>query len=328
MSQHSNPYQKNPPAAVNTDDDDNVSMKDTSPSSKNFLDKVNFEHADGKQDGNHLPSSKHSNAEDGGGFDNQPFLIPPSFGWPILEETLHNEACPYGFGASLHLPTPQNPVNLMAAVFDTLEEFVTQLADEDPNFVVYPCNLSNYKSVEDLPSLIETVEDLPDDIDEWLEYFPGAKPCVSGGDMYTALLIRLSIPLPKLIKNLSAWMRNKRFGLGKAYLQLEQPTSLGWLLFSTQMMDIKLLKVAILDQIENIPISLHWKMISHGSQGAILKNQQVKALHILVNELDVPMAKPLILALYTSKPGADHKFLLHIWMHIILEMDTILNTKG
>jgi len=31
-------------------------------------------------------------------------------------------------------------------------------------------------------------------------------------------------------------------------------------------------------------------MISHGSQGAIPKEQQVKALHVLVDELDVPMA--------------------------------------
>jgi len=216
----------------------------------------------------------------------------------------------------------------MAVVFDALEEFVTQLADEDPNFVVYPYNLRKYESVKYLPSPIETAKDLPDDIDKWLEYFLGAKPCVSSGDMYTALLIRLSIPLTKLVKNLSAWMQNKQFGLWKAYLQSEQPTSLGWLLFSMQTNDIEMLKDAISDQLENIPVGLCWKMISRGSQDSIPKNQQVKALHILVDELDIPMVKPLILTLYTSKPGANHKFLLHIWMRIVLEMDTVLNTKG
>jgi len=140
--------------------------------------------------------------------------------------------------------------------------------------------------------------------------------------------IGLSIPLPKQVKTLSAWMCNKRNGLWKACLQLEQPTSLSWLLFSTQTMDVKLLRDAISDQLENIPVGLHWKMISHGSQGAILKDQQVKALHLLVDELDVPMAKPLIMALYTSKPSVDHKFPLHIQMHIVPEMDTVLNTKG
>jgi len=123
-------------------------------------------------------------------------------------------------------------------------------------------------------------------------------------------------------------MRNKCFGLWKAYLQSEQPTSLGWFLFSTQTMNIDLLKDAISDKLENIPIGLHWKTISHSSQGSIPQDQQVKALHVLVDELDVPMAKPLILALYTSKPGFDHQFPLHIRMRIVPEMDTVLNTKG
>jgi len=70
------------------------------------------------------------------------------------------------------------------------------------------------------------------------------------------LLIGLSISLPKLVKNLSTWMRNKRYGLWKAYLQAEQPFSLGWLLFSTQSMDVELLKDAISNLIENIPVGL------------------------------------------------------------------------
>jgi len=216
----------------------------------------------------------------------------------------------------------------MAAVYDALQEFVTQLADEDSQFVVYPHNLSAYEAVEDLPPPIETADDIPDDIDDWLEYFPGAKPRLTGGDTYTSVLIGMSKPLPKVVKSLSAWMRNKRFGLWKAYLQSERPTSLGWLLFSTQTMDIEVLKDAISDHLENIPVGLRWKMISHGSQGAIPKDQQVKALHVLVDELDVPMAKPLILALYTSKPGLGHQFPLHIRMRIVPEMDSVLNTKG
>jgi len=71
-------------------------------------------------------------------------------------------------------------------------------------------------------------------------------------------------------------------------------------------MDVNLLKDAILDLIKNIPVGLCWKMICHGSQGAVPKEQQVKALHVLVDELDVPMAKLLIMALYTNNPAVDH----------------------
>jgi len=69
-------------------------------------------------------------------------------------------------------------------------------------------------------------------------------------------------------------------------------------------------------------------MISHGSQGAIPKEQQVKALHVLLDELDILMAKPLITALYTNNPSANHQFPLHIWMRLVPEMDAVLNTKG
>jgi len=86
-------------------------------------------------------------------------------------------------------------------------------------------------------------------------------------------------------------MQNKCFGLWKAYLQLEQPTSLGWNLFSTLSMDTELLKEAISDRIENIPISLCLCTINIGSQGPIPPDQQVKALHIYINKSDVNMAK-------------------------------------
>ncbi len=126
-------------------------------------------------------------------------------------------------------------------------------------------------------------------------------------------LIGLNVPFPELIKNLSGWMHNKRFGIWKAYLQSEQPTSLGWFVFYTDD-GCQLLKEAISDQMENIPVGLHWKTISQGLQGAKPKNLQVKALHVLFDELDAPMAKPLLTALYTSKPSEDHHFPLHVQM--------------
>jgi len=207
------------------------------------------------------------------------------------------------------MPIPKDPPDPMAAVYNALEEFIMQFVEEDPHFVVYPYKLSAYELIDDLPPLIETPDDIPDDIDEWLKYFPGAKLQMTGGDMCTALLVGMSKPLPKVVKSLSAWLCNKKFGLWQAYLQLEQLTSLGWLLFSTQMMNVEQLKEAISDEIGNIPVGLHWKTISHGSQGSIPKDQQVKALHVLVDELDVNLAKPLIMALYSSKPPRTINFL-------------------
>jgi len=61
----------------------------------------------------------------------------------------------------------------MVTVYSTLEEFVIQLAEEDPHFVVFPHNLSEYESesIEDLPPPIKNPDNLPDDIGNWLMYF-------------------------------------------------------------------------------------------------------------------------------------------------------------
>jgi len=69
-------------------------------------------------------------------------------------------------------------------------------------------------------------------------------------------------------------------------------------------------------------------MISMGMQGSVPKAQQVKVLHLYVDKLDVAMAKPRLMEVYTSKPKPGHSFPLHIQMRLVPEMDSILNTKG
>jgi len=52
-------------------------------------------------------------------------------------------------------------------------------------------------------------------------------------------------------------------------------------------MDIKVLKIGIMDAIDSIPMVLQWKMISLGIQGPVKLEEQVKVLHIYVDEMDV-----------------------------------------
>jgi len=111
-------------------------------------------------------------------------------------------------------------------------------------------------------------------------------------------------------------------------LTVQKPTSVGWLLFSTPLMDIDILEEAISTSIDGVPVGLQWKMILLGTQGLVPDDQKIKALHVYVDELNVPMAKPLLMQLYAHKTAEGHKFLLGIRMHLVPEIDTILNTKG
>jgi len=69
-------------------------------------------------------------------------------------------------------------------------------------------------------------------------------------------------------------------------------------------------------------------MINMGMQGAIKLVDQVQTLHVFVNELDVAMAQPLLMALFTSQLENDHVFPLHIHMRFVPEIDAVLNMKG
>ena len=47
-------------------------------------------------------------------------------------------------------------------------------------------------------------------------------------------------------------------------------------------------------------------MILLGIQGTITKDQQIRALHVYMDELDIPMAKPLFMNLYGGKMEENH----------------------
>jgi len=89
-------------------------------------------------------------------------------------------------------------------VYDSLADFIDQVGSEDKHFTVFLYNLSEYRYVEDLPPAINDIDKLPEEADDWLAYFPQAKPCFWGGYIYMAVLISLSIPFPYLLKN--RWM--------------------------------------------------------------------------------------------------------------------------
>jgi len=255
------------------------------------------------------------------------FPIPPSFTRLILEETLQDDCCPFVMWATLKFNIPTNQSNVEDQVYDQLANFLDYAVSEDKHFTVFPYNLSKYWHAEDLPQAITDMENLPEDMDEWLPYFPGAKPCFWGGDIYTAVLIGLSLPFPKFINKISGWCKDKGYGLWPMMtLQTEKLVSLGWLL--AYMMDIKVLKASITDAINGIPVGLRWKMISLGIQGPVKQEEQVKALHIYVDKMDVAWAKPQLMEVYASRPQVDHAFLLKIRMHLVPEMDSVLNTKG
>jgi len=161
----------------------------------------------------------------------------------------------YFLGQHPHTTPPKSP-NPFEVLFDCLVEFIDVMVEEDDWFVILPYHLSNYEDPKDLPPPIDHPDLVSNDIDEWLQYFPQVKLCARGSDLYMSVLVEFDKPFPKVMKALGPWFQKKKYGIWQLALQLEKPTLLGWLFFSTPLMDINLLKVAILEKVKGIPVGL------------------------------------------------------------------------
>ena len=165
--------------------------------------------------------------------------LPPSYYRTLMEETLRDDDRPYVFWASIRIPIPEKPDDPITTMFDHLQNFMVHMLEADAHFTVFPYNLSNYETLDDMPEPLEDPDHIPGEVEEWLEYFPGARPRASGGNTYTSVLLGFREPFPNVIKATATWLRKTKFGLWKSSLQSEKPVSLGWLLFLTSTMDMK-----------------------------------------------------------------------------------------
>jgi len=157
--------------------------------------------------------------------------LPPSFHRTINEEQLRDDDRPYVFWANIRIPIPEKPVDPIATMFEHLQALMNNLLEVDAHFTVFPHNLSEYKSINDLPEALDDPDLIPDEVEDWLTYFPGARPRARGGYTYTTALLGFHEPLTKVLKEAGPWFRKTKFGIWKSTLQSEKPISLGWLLF-------------------------------------------------------------------------------------------------
>jgi len=213
-------------------------------------------------------------------------------------------------------------------VFEAIDEFFTKVQEVDKKFTVFPHNLSKYSTMNNMPKVIDNPDSIPTKVEDWLDYFLQAKLQFLGGGLYASALLGCSMPLPKILKTLGNRFRETCYGLWHVIIQSECPVLAGWLLFLTNNSNTETLCREISIFIEDIPVGLCWKKISLRTQGKIPKEKQVQALYMYVDKLDAMIAKPKLMKVYAGNADIDHQFLLHVWMHLVLEIDSVLNTQG
>jgi len=140
--------------------------------------------------------------------------LPPSYHRPMTEETLRDDDRPYVFWASIRIPIPEKPDDPVTTMLDYLQNFMVHMLEADAHFTVFPHNLSTYETLDEMPEPLEDPDHIPGEVDEWLEYFPGARPRASGGNTYTLALLGFREPFPTVIKATALWLRRLNLGYG------------------------------------------------------------------------------------------------------------------
>ncbi len=95
------------------------------------------------------------------------------------------------------------------------------MTDEDDCFAVFPYNLSFYLDPGDLPPPLNNLDLVLDAIDEWLQYFPEAKPQAHGGNLYTLVLVGFGKLFPKVMKAMAPWFHRKNLVSGILHYNLK-----------------------------------------------------------------------------------------------------------
>jgi len=137
----------------------------------------------------------------------------PSFHCTITKEQLRNNDCPYIFWANIWIPILEKPVDPVATMFEHLKSFLNNRLKINAHFTVFPHNLSKFKSIDDLPEALDNLDLLPDNVNKWLQYFPGAHPQARGGYTYTSTLLSFYKPLTKVLKEAGPWFRKTKFSV-------------------------------------------------------------------------------------------------------------------
>jgi len=102
------------------------------------------------------------------------------------------------------------------------------MIDEDDNFAIFPYHLSSFQDMDDLLPPIDDPDLVPDNIDEWRQYFPDTRPRTRGGDLYMPVLVGFGKPFVKGMKSLAPWFCKHKFGIWKSAHQRNRLLSDGF----------------------------------------------------------------------------------------------------
>jgi hypothetical protein len=198
-----------------------------------------------------------------------------------------------------------------------LQELIDQMVNMDPTIKFFPWLDRNQQTELDKSKV-------PNDMRSINIYFPRLQANRTGFT-YGEMHISHSRRWEDIIFDLTEWLSNKGHGVYVQTLQCPVTTNLGWLLWSFRKIDIKTLENEIY-AITKQKVQLRYQNISIGN-GKSNDGTTVKALHIIVNQIEADKASNLFQQLYSFEAKAFPLGIVMRFIPHILKVSTRKNQK-
>jgi hypothetical protein len=223
------------------------------------------------------------------------------------------------YDIKLHLPMSADPAT---ATSNLCRELFKTLKHQDNTIALLPWYDNS------ISSKIRHATQLPPSINGLKSYFPSIweGPGERDHNIYTSIYICHNDHIADLKDGIREWLIINKHGLFERILQCDQTAEIGWLAYSTKVMNTKSLSEAISASIE-IPIGLRWKVIDLGKKGKIPANQAVRALHVEVAKTHQWQAQRALKAYYGGKEAPEDGYPLGIKLRFVTPRKHALNTR-
>ena len=111
-----------------------------------------------------------------------------------------------------------------------------------------------------------------------------------GQTLYVSILMAHNMPFSDIMENVQWWLSEKNFGLWKQQVQSETVKTIGYLLYSTHLLEPEYMKQIVEKAVnkhrqahrygKKLELGFRWQVIPIGKQGAMKEEDRVRALHI------------------------------------------------
>jgi hypothetical protein len=124
---------------------------------------------------------------------------------------------------------------------------------------------------DDIPRLFTTLK----------RYFCNFQERYEGGRQHVSLWITSVLPFQHFRENLGSWLKHNKMGIYDRVLQVEQATTVGFLLYSSQQINRDILQAELSRRL-GFQVECRWRKIRAEWNEAIPKQYEVSAIHVLV----------------------------------------------